>query len=159
MCSGCSGNYEADGEGKEMHRQNYGEKRPRHSRRFDVSAGARNQRGNAPALEAVRSNFEIGGSSSDNYDVFVTEDRIVEIRRIGRFSPNARSPARHSQLSAGEKRPIFKRLGGGSAKDYGTPQANDTREVLRFEVGDNWRDPRDLSAFDRFTRAVRRLLR
>jgi hypothetical protein len=159
MCSGCSGNYEGDGEWTEMRGQNSGEKRPGDSRSIGGSAGTSKVTSDRPARGALRSNFGIGGIGCDDYDVFVCEDRIVEVRRIGRFSPEVRSATGSSKVSAREKRPIFQQLGGWSAKHYGTPHANDARRGLSFEVTDNWRDPADLSVFDRFARRVRRLLR
>jgi len=159
MCSGCSGNYEADGEWAEMRRQNSGEKRPGDPLWFGSLAGDSKKASDRPARGALRANFDISGARCEDYDVFVTEDRIVEVRRIGRFSPDVRSSAPAAEASSREKRAIFKRFGRWSARDYETPQASEARESLSFQVADNWRDPADLSAFHRFARAVRKLLR
>ena len=159
MCSGCSGNYEADGEWEEMHQQNSGESGAADFLRIGMSADVREERNKRPRSRPARSDFESGGILGDDYDVFVSDESIVEVRRIGRFSPGIRSPTLCSRLFRGENGAIFRRLGMGSAKDYGTPQQSRDAEILHFEVADKWRDPRELSAFRRVVRAVLGLLR
>lgn len=134
MCSGCSGNYEADGEQEEMPRQTSGEKKRSDSVDRRVSGGA----------AAIGSSLRAAGAgpepSVEEFDVFVSEDRIVEVRRIGRVSPGFRLSGRDEDGFELDKWEFFRHSGHESAKRYGKPERRSREELLRFDVLKNWRD-------------------
>lgn len=154
MCSGCSGNYESDGEDGEMPRQNSGKKRPGNSREESGPDGV-GARGISPGLAcSAMAEWRL---SADEFDVFVGEDRIVEVRRIGRVSPGFRPSGIRVPGNERAGRGFFRHSGQESAKRYGNPGWGSGAELLRFEVADNWRDISGLSVVARLTRVLRRL--
>lgn len=145
MCSGCSGDYEADGEAEEILRDSSmggTEGIP-----ADSSAGRdhdshHNENFGVAPIAAGPAGFWL---SPDEFDVFVSDERIVEVRRVGRISPGLRYPRRHSS--------------GESANRYETRGRNEGRDAGGLEVALILLNRQGLSVFERFSQTVRRLLR
>jgi hypothetical protein len=165
MCSGCSGSYESDGEAEELRAD------ARESEASDALASEMT-RPNAPDGKSDQTfgikpgGIQSGGiqsghmpalpaASADEYDVFVSEDRIVEVRRIGRSSP----AFRHFEPSELRNRAFLRQSETVSANRYGTPDPLPGESGRACAAPSSCLKENGLGIFERFSRTVRRLLR
>jgi hypothetical protein len=88
MCSGCSGDYEGDGDGCELASGSCHDKfddrpleRSESMRTVDFQREMRSHEGNEVGNEGMASEAQM----ESEYDVFVSADRIIEIHRIAGY--------------------------------------------------------------------------
>jgi len=156
MCSGCSGSYETDGENDEM--SPYGDYSREQGHQFERDArtanGSSHKRIGSPPEPALATPTP----SVDDYQIFVSSERIVEIRLIERFSPGFQDSESGGKPSKRKTGALSHHSGGHSAKHYETAGERGNQESRRFEVTRSRLADKRLTVLKRLSRAMRKLL-
>jgi hypothetical protein len=155
MCSGCSGNYEADGENEEGLSASSQRSREAMEGAVRPPVSSQEHRGRRDPLGDDPASL---GPSVDEYDVVVSEERIVEVRRITRVSLGFRDRASDEKEAERKTPPSANHSSRRSAKRYATPGGSWNLPSGRFEVNGTLLKARRLALFERFCRGVRRFL-
>lgn len=158
MCSACSGDYEADGDRDEDWEAGFSEAESLQAEVGDgwgAFGGAGKSVGSGDRMRRREAGQAV---SVDEYEVFVSDERIVEVRKVSLNSPCIRHFEAGEGLSGQGDWAFSCHSGLESASNYRTPiGSGDSKTVQPESSRKRWTGKR-LTVIERFARLVRRAL-